>query len=63
MGGSSLSRSNSPRTVEDRDVRHLAWLKERIGDRLLDSVVVTTGPTAYRRADGVAVIPLALLGP
>jgi uncharacterized protein len=51
------------RTVEDRDVRHLAWLKERVGDRLLDSVVVTTGPTAYRRADGVAVIPLALLGP
>jgi len=51
------------RTVEDHDVRHLAWLERRIGDRLLDSVVVTTGPTAYRRADGVAVIPLALLGP
>ena len=51
------------RTVEDRDVRHLAWLQGRIGDRLLDSVVVTTGPTAYRRADRVAVIPLALLGP
>jgi uncharacterized protein len=51
------------RTVEDRDVRHLAWLEGRVGDRLLDSVVVTTGPTAYRRADGVAVIPLALLGP
>jgi len=51
------------RTVEDRDVRHLAWLEGRVGDRLLDSVVVTTGPTAYRRRDGVAVIPLALLGP
>jgi uncharacterized protein len=51
------------RTVDDRDVRHLAWLEGRVGDRLLDSVVVTTGPTAYRRADGVAVIPLALLGP
>jgi uncharacterized protein len=51
------------RTVEDRDVRHLAWLEGRVGDRLLDKVVVTTGPTAYRRADGVAVIPLALLGP
>lgn len=51
------------RTVEDRDVRHLAWLEGRVGDRLLDSVIVTTGPTAYRRADGVAVIPLALLGP
>jgi predicted AAA+ superfamily ATPase len=51
------------RTVDARDVRHLTWLKERIGDRLLDSVVVTTGPAAYRRADGVAVVPLALLAP
>jgi uncharacterized protein len=51
------------RTVDDRDLRHLRWLKERIGDRLLDRVVVTTGPAAYRRADGVAVVPLALFGP
>lgn len=50
-------------TVSDRDVQHLAWLKERIGDRLADQVVITTGQTAYRRPDGVAVIPLALLGP
>jgi uncharacterized protein len=49
--------------VEDRDVRHLHWLEERLGDRLLDKVVVHVGPQAYRRADGVAVVPLALLGP
>jgi uncharacterized protein len=48
--------------VDDRDVRHLTWLKEKLGDQLLDSVVVTTGPAAYRRADGIAVVPLALLG-
>lgn len=50
-------------TVDDRDVRHLRWLKDRIGDRLLDAAVVTTGRHAYRRPDGIGVVPLALLGP
>jgi hypothetical protein len=49
--------------VDDGDVRHLAWLSGKLGPRLLDSVVITTGPAAYRRPDGVAVVPLALLGP
>lgn len=47
----------------DRDLRHLHWLKETIGDDLLDAIVVTTGNVAYRRRDGVGVVPLALLGP
>jgi predicted AAA+ superfamily ATPase len=51
------------RTIEDADVRHLAWLQARLGPRLLDAVIVSTGPEAYRRADGVAVVPAALLGP
>ena len=49
--------------VDEKDVRHLIWLKEQIGIRLVDRIVVTTGPEAYRRADGIAVVPLALLGP
>jgi predicted AAA+ superfamily ATPase len=48
--------------VDDRAVRHLIWLRHQIGDRLLDALVVTTGTTAYRRADGIAVVPAALLG-
>ena len=48
--------------VQDSDVRHLTWLREQIPERIADLVVVTTGRTAYRRADGVAVVPLALLG-
>jgi uncharacterized protein len=48
---------------DDRDVRHLHWLARQIGSDLLDAVVITTGPYAYRRPDGIAVVPAALLGP
>lgn len=50
-------------TVGDADVRHLHWLRDQLGEQVADLVVVTTGPYAYRRPDGVAVVPLALLGP
>jgi len=49
-------------SVGDADVRHLHWLRGELGDRLADAVVVTTGSDAYRRSDGIAVVPLALLG-
>lgn len=49
--------------VGDGDVRHLLWLRDQIGDDLLDAAVITTGRDAYRRTDGIAVIPAALLGP
>jgi predicted AAA+ superfamily ATPase len=49
--------------VEDSDVRHLTWLRDRIGDDLIDAVVIYAGEYAYRRRDDVAVVPLALLGP
>lgn len=47
----------------DQDVQHLLWLREQLGDDLTDAVVVTTGPAAYRRPDGIAVVPASLLGP
>ena len=50
-------------SIDDKDVRHLHWLHRELGDRVVDRVIVNTGPAAYRRPDGVAVIPLALLGP
>ena len=49
--------------ADDEDVRHLHWLREQLGNDLLDAAVITTGPAAYRRPDGIAVIPAALLGP
>jgi predicted AAA+ superfamily ATPase len=48
--------------VDDDDVRHLQWLRQQLGDDVLDLVVITTGGQAYRRTDGVAVVPAGLLG-
>lgn len=50
-------------TIDDHDVRNLRWLRDRVGAGLLDAVIVTTGRSAYRRSDGIAVVPAALLGP
>lgn len=49
--------------IDDNDVRHLHWLQERLGRDLIDAAIITTGEYAYRRTDGIAVIPAALLGP
>jgi len=45
------------------DTRHLTWLEGVASDQLIDKVLLTTGPSAYRTREGVAVVPLALLGP
>ena len=49
--------------VRDEDVRHILWLRSKLGSDCLDGMVLTTGEYAYRRSDGIAVVPLALLGP
>lgn len=48
---------------DESDVRQLKWMKEQLGDDVLDAALVTTGKQAYRREDGIAVVPAALLGP
>jgi uncharacterized protein len=50
-------------TVSPSDFRHLRWLREQLGDRFIDGIIVTTGPEAYRDlTTGFGVVPLALLG-
>ncbi len=49
--------------VTRRDTRHLRWLGDRLGPRLIDAMVITAGPGAYRNREGIAVIPAALLKP
>ena len=36
-------------TVDDDDVKNLLWLREQIGDDLLNAVVINTGQHAYKR--------------
>lgn len=48
-------------TITDQDTKHLHWLADRLGGRLLDAIIINTGPHAYRRRDGIGVIPLGLL--
>lgn len=62
-GGVVAAEVKLSSTVDDGDVKHLEWLGDKIGDRLVDAVVLCTGPHAYRRQDGVGVVPLVLLGP
>lgn len=50
-------------SVSDSDGKHLRWLRDQLGSRFVDGLILTTGPTAYRRQDGLAVVPLSLLGP
>jgi len=50
------------RDVGGDDARHLKWLVGQLGDSLLDAVIVTAGAEAYRRPDGIAVVPAALVG-
>jgi predicted AAA+ superfamily ATPase len=49
--------------VRPADVAQLNWLDRELPGRVIDKLLVNTGPQAHRRPDGVAVIPLALLGP
>lgn len=48
--------------ISDSDVTHLKWLRSQLGNNLLDAVVINSGPAAYRRSDGIGVLPAALLG-
>jgi len=48
--------------VRPADAASLNWLEAQMPGRVLDKVILNTSDRAYRRKDGVAVVPLALLG-
>jgi len=48
--------------VRPDDVTSLNWLEAQMPGRVVDKVILNTSDRAYRRKDGVAVVPLALLG-
>jgi len=48
--------------INNEDVKHLKWFREATKDIVKDCIIIYTGPVAYRREDGIAVVPLSLLG-
>ena len=49
-------------TVIASDGKHLKWFSQIVGKECLDTLIINTGSTAYRREDGIAVVPAALPG-
>ena len=47
--------------MSDDDGKHLRRLRDQAGDAMLDAIILSTGPLAYRRKDGIGVVPLGLL--
>jgi len=45
----------------DADARHLRWLREELGDRMVAGVILHTGPRLYALSDGVIAAPIASL--
>jgi uncharacterized protein len=43
------------------DARHLAWLRDSLGDRFLAGVVLHTGPDVFGLDDGIQAAPIAAL--
>ena len=49
--------------IDHKDVANLNWFKEKVKNEYnVIKVIINAGPYAYRRSDGVFVIPLGLLG-
>lgn len=59
-GGVVAMEVKATSAPKPEDARHLRWLRERIGDRLLASVVFHTGRIPFQR-DGVHFLPIACL--
>jgi len=47
--------------VSPSDGKHLKWLMRKVGNHCCDAMIITAGSTAYRREDGIAVVPAVLL--
>ena len=41
------------------DAKHLYWLKDKLGDRLVAAAVLHTGPRRFELGDGVDAIPIS----
>lgn len=56
--GLEIKASSAP---SGDDARHLAWLREELGDRFIGGAVLHTGPRAFRLGDDIVAAPIARL--
>jgi len=56
-------RGSVLRGGDGHNVGYLVWLREKLGEDLLDALVLTTGSEAYRRDDGIGRSSRCALGP
>jgi hypothetical protein len=45
----------------ERDARHLAWLRDQLGDRFVHGLVLHTGPGLFALGDRLSAVPVAAL--
>ena len=43
------------------DARHLAWLRDQLGDRFARGIVLHTGPGAYEVGERILAVPISAL--
>jgi hypothetical protein len=46
---------------KEKDTRHLAWLRDELGDRFVAGVLFHTGPRIYRLGDRIVAAPISTL--
>lgn len=46
---------------DKHDARHLAWMRDKLGERFLQGVVLHTGPNLYKLDDKIVAAPIATL--
>ena len=56
--GIEVKASSAPRA---EDARHLAWLRDQLGDRFTAGVVFHTGPRTFRLGERIVAAPIATL--
>lgn len=60
-GGELIAIEIKAGTASATDGRHLAWLRDQVGDRFLAGVVLHTGPRVYSLGDRITASPIAAL--
>ena len=56
--GIEVKASSEP---HDADARHLAWLRDQLGDRFVAGIVLHTGPATYTLGEQIIATPISTL--